>query len=144
MYKQPILPIKNPDTSSSSLPSSSRIVLALDGLPNALELKQLFLTQGFDVHTAKTSIEVRKMSRQLRPAALILSTELGKLESGWLTCKKLLLENPTSRIVLIGSKPSAKSERFADFLGATAYLSTSSSPQAIARAALGCELPSVN
>ena len=66
------------------------------------------------------------------------------VEGGWLVCKKMLLERPSLRVVLVGPRPSAKAERFAHFLGASAYVSTASSLNSIARAALGGELPSIN
>jgi DNA-binding response OmpR family regulator len=144
MLQQPVLSGINESNATQLVSPAPRIVISLEGLSNATELKSLFLAHGFDVHTAKTAKEARQLSRHRQTVASILSTEGNKLESGWLTCKKMLLEQPKLRIVLLGNRPSAKSERFAHFLGASAYLSTASSPQTIARAAIGGELPSVN
>lgn len=143
MHSHPVLPGTN-ETSTQLVSSAPRIVLALDGLPNAVELKQLLQSHGFDVLSARSFTEARKLARAGQTVASVLATEMNKLESGWLTCKKMLLEQPSMRIVLVGNKPSAKAERFAHFLGASAYVSTSSSAQSIARAALGAELPSMN
>ena len=144
MYKHPVLLGDQPQSVSQLVSSTPRIVLALHGIPTAPELATFFRSHGFDVYTARSSAEVRELARQGNTVASVLATESGRFESGWLTCKKLLLEQPSLRVVLVGHRPSAKSERVAHFLGAMAYVSTSSSLQSIARAAIGCELPSMN
>jgi ActR/RegA family two-component response regulator len=143
MHSHPVFS-GTPDISTQLVSSAPRIVLALEGIPNAVELKRLLQAHGFDVHSARSFAEARSLARQGQTVASVIATEANKLESGWLTCKKMLLEQPAMRVVLVGNKPSAKSERFAHFLGASAYVSTSSSVQSIARAALGGELPSIN
>ncbi len=99
-------------------------------------LNNYFKEHGFSVTFTPKGDEIRKIVREEKPHVTIISVDGRSLESGWLICKKLRMENPDAKIVLLGSKPSAKFERFANFLGGI-YLSTVSSYQIIGQIALG-------
>ena len=46
------------------------------------------------------------MIREIRPLASVLATPRDR-ESGWLTCKKLILERPNLKVILVESNPTA-------------------------------------
>ena len=64
-------------------------------------------------------------------------------ESGWLTCKKLLMERPALRVILVAATPNPEHARLAEFVGAAAYVAAAV-PTAAVRSAMGFEFRSVN
>jgi DNA-binding response OmpR family regulator len=80
-----------------------------------------FGTLGWQVFTAGTACEARRLARVLSPSAMILDTELPD-ESGWLMCDKLSLEHPEIKIFLVSPRRSPHQVRFAEFVGAAGLL----------------------
>jgi DNA-binding response OmpR family regulator len=98
-----------------------RLVLALADavFRNAVERHLQML--GWEVRCADSGAEVRHLAAALNPAIVVLSTE-GLDESGWLTCTKLLRENPSRTVVLVAPKLTAEEHAFANFVGAAAIV----------------------
>lgn len=125
------------------LPQTARVVLALGHGPQGQPIVDAFHRQGWEVFFAATEQDARRLVQELKPRAIVLCANPKHRESGWLTCKKLLLAQANLRIVLVHPSPTEADRRLADFVGAVAYLS-SSAAGAIVRAAAGVDLSSVN
>jgi DNA-binding response OmpR family regulator len=94
-----------------------RLVLAYaDSAQAALSCRHL-RRQGWEVHLANSGPDARRLARLLAPQVVVLDIEL-RDESGWLTCAKLKLENPTQTVVLVAGKLTAHAQSYADFVGA--------------------------
>ena len=94
-----------------------RLVLVHGDLWYAVRACRPLRQLGWDVWTAGTALEARRLARRLRPTAVVLGTELPD-ESGWLTCSKLVRQHPELRVYLVEGTPSAESHQFAEFVGA--------------------------
>jgi DNA-binding response OmpR family regulator len=81
-----------------------------------------FSRLGWEVYTATSADEVRRLARRLGPAVVILATSLAG-ESGWLTCRKLLCGRPDLKVILVGADRSASAHEFAAFVGAARLVS---------------------
>lgn len=136
MNQLPALP-RTPSAAEKAPSRTARLVLALPDTPRRGEIRQYFADQGWEVHIARSSCEVRTLAHKLSPAATVLAADGSGGESGWLTCSKLVLERPRLRVVLVGEKPSPRTERLAAFVGAASYLPQSASLQALERAVVG-------
>jgi DNA-binding response OmpR family regulator len=79
-----------------------------------------FRQLGWDVYQAWAGDEVRRLAWMFRPDLILLSVDIAG-ESGWLTCAKVLLEQPGTRIVLVGSD-TPRNRAMADFVGAYALV----------------------
>src|SRR5262249_9798575 len=76
---------------------------------------------GWEVHQANTGPEARRLARALRPQIVILDTELRE-ESGWLTCAKLTLEDPTFKVILVSDEVTTEQQIYAETAGAVALV----------------------
>jgi DNA-binding response OmpR family regulator len=87
----------------------------------AARASRAFRQLGWDVYVARTGPEARRLARMLYPDLAILDAELPE-ESGWLTCDKLMSEQPLLRVLMVGAKEGADHEDFANFVGAAGYV----------------------
>src|ERR1700674_4557550 len=87
----------------------------------AARTSRAFRRLGWDVYVARTGPEARRLARMLFPDLAILDADLPE-ESGWLTCEKLLSEQPLLRVILVGAKDASENEAFAGFVGAAGYV----------------------
>jgi hypothetical protein len=62
-------------------------------------------------------------------------------ESGWLTCAKLVHENPLVKVVLVDPNPDARQEDRADFVGASALVDRADGLPALLEVVEGATLP---
>jgi CheY-like chemotaxis protein len=92
------------------------VVAGLDG--NAA---RAFRRSGWDVYSARTGPEARRLARMMEADLIVLDTLLPE-ESGWLTCEKLTRELPGARVVLVDADPDAHREELAEFVGAGALI----------------------
>ena len=97
---------------------------------SALAIAAYFGDLGWDVHTARTAKEGRKLAQRLNACLAVLPVH-GEPESGWLGCAKLTRSGCDTKVVLIGPAWDEEAERFALFAGAAAYLSDAAGPEAI-------------
>jgi DNA-binding response OmpR family regulator len=87
----------------------------------AARASRAFRRVGWDVYVARTGPEARRLARMLYPDLAILDADLPE-ESGWLTCEKLVSEQPLLRVILAGNADAPEYEDFAAFVGATGYV----------------------
>lgn len=118
---------------------SARVVLAMRERPEASILQHYLQEEGWEVYVARTPCEARRLVRKVTPAVSILSAEYPRQESGWLTARKMLMEDPDLRVMLVGTNSSPRAERFAAFVGASGYFSVAE-PLKVARAVFGEDL----
>ena len=97
---------------------------------SALAIAAYFGDHGWDVHTAKSAKEARKLAQRLNACLAVLPVR-GEPESGWLGCVKLTRSGSKAKVVLIGPPWDEEAERFALFAGAAAYLTDADGPEAI-------------
>jgi hypothetical protein len=89
-----------------------------------------FRRVGWDVYTARTGPEVRRLARMLAPRLVVLDTLLPE-ESGWLTCEKLVHELAGVRVLLVDDEACPLRESLAHFVGAAALVARGDAPAAL-------------
>lgn len=88
--------------------------------PQAL-LARGFRRLGWDVYLARSGPEARRLAQLLAADMVILHVDLPE-ESGWLTCDKLVREQPLTSVVLISDDLSPRNQDLAGFVGARALV----------------------
>ncbi len=102
-------------------PEDPRLLLAHADLGFLVRAARILGRRGWSVHVAESAGEVRELVRQLTPEVVLLATRLPD-ESGWLTCDKLVRENPGTRVILLDTSPSEADRQFAEFVGAVGLM----------------------
>ena len=97
--------------------SSRSLILAHADGPYAADCSRQFRRLGWEVHQAGSGPEARRLAEQLRPAVVILGTDLPG-ETGWLTCDKLVRGRPAQRVVLVADGDREEDRSFASFVRA--------------------------
>jgi len=121
----------------------ARVVVDLGDAALTRPVADAFRRHGWEVHVPSCQDNARETVREIRPLVSVLAVSPPNRESGWLTCKKLMLERPTLKVVLVQANPSASDQRLAEFVGAAACVPLTS-PCAAVKAAMGFEPPSPN
>jgi CheY-like chemotaxis protein len=129
----------NADSREETVARPRLIVAHADAAYVAL-VSRAFRRLGWDVHSAATGPEARRLARQLAPEVLVLAAEL-EGESGWLTCHKVLSEQPRVKVFLVGDNARPGNGEFAHFVGAVALLPQSDSVQTLVADVCGRSLP---
>jgi DNA-binding response OmpR family regulator len=80
-----------------------------------------FRRRCWDVYTARTGPEARRLARMMEADLVVLDAELPE-ESGWLTCEKLTHEVPGIRVILVDAEPDPQRAELAEFVGAAALV----------------------
>ncbi|HTU93892.1 MAG TPA: response regulator [Gemmataceae bacterium] len=80
-----------------------------------------FRRLGWDVYLARSGPEARRLARMLAADIVILHVDLPE-ESGWLTCDKLIREQPLASVILISDDLSPRNQELAGFVGASALV----------------------
>lgn len=80
-----------------------------------------FRRLGWDVYLARSGPEARRLARMLAADIVILHVDLPE-ESGWLTCDKLVREQPSASVILISDAVSPRNQEMAHFIGARALI----------------------
>ncbi len=107
-----------------------RLVLAHSDSVYATLSARRFRRLGWDVSVVGSSDQVRHLARAIWPDILVLDVDL-RDESGWLTCEKLVREDPGAKVILLGRHVEPMDHRFADFVGASALVSQEDGIQAL-------------
>jgi CheY-like chemotaxis protein len=76
-----------------------------------------FRRLGWEVELVSSAQQARLRVEDWSPAAVLLETTLPD-ESGWLTCKKLTLDRPDLKVVLLAAHATENGDNFAAFVGA--------------------------
>jgi len=116
---------------NSHVQVAPKIVLGQLGNLNR-ELDARFRDAGWRVGSAGEADSLRTMAQRCR-AAVVLLPVAPLAESGFLTCAKLVLSMPKTRIYLIGPDEE-ELERFALFAGAAGYFAENTSANEIVEA----------
>lgn len=98
-------------------PSRSLVLAHADG-PFAADCSRQFRRLGWEVHLAGSGPEARRLAEQVRPAVVVLGIDL-PVETGWLTCDKLVRQRPAQRVVLVTDGDREEDRPFASFVRAS-------------------------
>jgi len=115
---------------NSSVQVAPKIVLGRLGTMNEA-LESQFRQEGWRVGSAAEADDLRTIAHRCK-AAVVLLPVAPLAESGFLTCAKLVLSMPKTRIYLVGPDEE-ELERFALFAGAAGYFAETVSPSDIVR-----------
>ncbi|HEY1376451.1 MAG TPA: hypothetical protein VGF55_06635 [Gemmataceae bacterium] len=96
------------------------VVLALPASEPAAAAADRLRRAGWRVYRATSCADLRRLVSRVRPEAVALAAD-GFDESGWLTCAKLLRDEPHLRVILVGDPPADGAE-YARFVGAEALV----------------------
>jgi len=97
---------------------------------HAAQISRAFRRLGWDVYTARTGPEARRLTVMMRPEMVVLATEL-EGETGWLTCEKIMAEVPQTKVFLVGDTSEPLHAEFAAFVGAVALVPQAMTAQAL-------------
>jgi DNA-binding response OmpR family regulator len=97
---------------------------------------------GWDVFLADSGPQARRLARELNPLVVALAVELRE-QSGWLTCWKLLREQPRLKVLLVSSQPAPDRHRFAAFVGAAGLVDRKQGVAGLVDAVYGAALRAV-
>jgi DNA-binding response OmpR family regulator len=97
---------------------------------------------GWEVYLADSGPDARYLAREAGPVVVALDVNLRE-ESGWLTCWKLLREQPRLKVLLVGSHPAPIEHRFAAFVGAAGLVDRRLGVAALVDAVYGAALRAV-
>ena len=114
------------------------MILAHGDVAFASEASRAFRRLGWDVYITRSGPETRRMARMLNPSVVVLAADLPE-ESGWLTCDKLIREQPFRKVILVSSGFSTENEAFAAFIGAAGLVYEEDGVQALVGAV--CDSP---
>jgi DNA-binding response OmpR family regulator len=106
------------------------LILAHADAAYAALASRAFRRLGWDVYLTRSGPETRRLARMLNPSVVVLEADLPE-ESGWLTCDKLVREQPYRKVILVGVDFSAESESFAAFIGAAGVVNQADGVQAL-------------
>src|SRR5262249_18900219 len=96
----------------------------------ATQTDRTFTRLGWDVYQAENGPDVRRLTREVGPRFVVLDALL-PTESGWLTCDKLRLESPETRVIIVAMSPGFHEANFAVFVGAAALVDRDNGVQAL-------------
>ena len=114
-------------------PSKGNLIVYLDSTLPVHAIKDRLRQDGWQVFCAKQLAEMGALVTEMDTAVVILGDNQPNNESAYLTTKKLLMKSNHVKVVIAGNRPSAKSERMADFVGAEAYIAVSDANQFVNR-----------
>ena len=140
MNQQPLLSPRKPSTLHGKRTPDAprrvagRTILCLGDLPGAAVIERFFQERGWRVQRASSGSEVRAIAYAHQASAAIITEYPPNDQSGWLTCWKLLGDRPMMNVVIVGDRDAAEGRRWADFVGASAYVPASESTAGICRA----------
>jgi DNA-binding response OmpR family regulator len=80
-----------------------------------------FRRLGWDLYLARNGPEVRRLVRMLEADVVIMDADLPE-ESGWLTCYKVMREQPLVKVILVSDNLSPRNQELAAFVGASALV----------------------
>jgi DNA-binding response OmpR family regulator len=110
-----------PHRNETKVVSSPCLILAHANADYRAVLARALRRLGWDVYLAQNGPEARRLARMLEADVVVLHAELPD-ESGWLTCDKLMREQPLTRVVLVSDNLSRRNRELAEFVGASVLL----------------------
>jgi ActR/RegA family two-component response regulator len=113
-----------------------RVVIALRDTVFLAWLARRLRGLGWVVYSTQSGDQARQLCRQYSPQVAVLDTGLED-QSGWLTCEKIVREDPTVKVILLALRPEANSAAFADFVGKAKLIHQEDGIQAIINEVVG-------
>lgn len=98
-----------------------RLLVAHPDADYVARIGKQFRQLGWEVHSAASEGDIRRVTRAVSPAVLVLATDF-PAESGWLICAKLTREHPGLQVILVGNSMTPDQVRFGAFAGGKALL----------------------
>ncbi len=98
------------------------MILAYADSAHAARCGRYFRRLGWEVHLVASAAEARKLAGNTNPRVIVLDTELPD-ESGWLTCAKLMNEDPNRRVILLAPERTPELMQNLANINATALVS---------------------
>ena len=102
-----------------------------------------FRRLGWDVYLAERGSEARRLARMLAADMVVLHVDLPE-ESGWLTCDKLIREQPAVSVILVGDDLSPRNRDLANFVGASAFVDRAEEMVPLVEELLDSAVPTAN
>src|SRR6516165_1830089 len=84
-----------------------RLLMAYTDSAHASRCVRNFRRLGWEVHMVASGAEAQRLATELSPDAIVLDVDLPD-ESGWLSAAKILLTQPSQRIVLLADRFDAR------------------------------------
>jgi DNA-binding response OmpR family regulator len=119
------------------------LIVAHSDANYAAAVQRAFRRLGWDVHLAASGPEVRHLARTADTAIVLLDTRLAN-ESGWLTCDKLIREQPHLKVILVSAEPEPGDKHFAHFVGAAGLVNQTDGLDAVLAEVCGTTLPAAS
>jgi len=116
------------------------LILAHPDTEYETAIARAFRRMGWDVYSAHSGPEARRLARRLDADVVVLDADLPE-ESGWLTCDKLTREQPLAKVILVSDNLSPRNQELAAFVGASALVSYGDGPAALAEEICGVAMP---
>ena len=107
-----------------------RVVVALNDTIFAAWIGRHLRRLGWGVHLVRSAAHARQLIAEFSPRVAVLDTHLPD-ESGWLTCEKMIRDDPTLKVVLVASQPERGGPAFAEFVGAAVLIRQEDGVQAV-------------
>jgi len=118
------------------------LVLAHPDPIYAAVASRYFRQCGWEVYLAYSGSDARYLARE--SGARVVALDVGLAEqSGWLTCWKLMREQPRLKVLLVSSHPTPIDQRFAAFVGAAGLVDRRLGVAALVEAVYGAALRAV-
>jgi hypothetical protein len=137
MKQQPVISTRMPSPCGKRIEETARrpgrMVVCLGTMPNAPVIERYFQERGWKVQAAASGAQARQFVRECCEPVVLLAEESNE-ESGWLTCWKVLSDQPNARVCVIGPRPAEEGARLAKLVKAAAYIPESESAAEIALA----------
>lgn len=107
-----------------------RVVLALKDTVFAAWLARRLRRLGWGVHLTRSGEEARRLCHEYSPQVVVLDTQLED-QSGWLTCEKIVRDDPTLKVILLASQPEPNADAYAEFVGSAKLIRQEEGVQAV-------------
>ncbi len=107
-----------------------RVVVALNDTVFASWIARHVRRLGWGVHLTQSGSDARRLCQAHSPQVVVLDTQLPD-QSGWLTCEKILRDDPTIKVILFASHSEPNENAFADFVGPARLIRQNEGIQAV-------------
>lgn len=123
------------ESGESTKRRTARLVLA-GKLPFASRVADHFRRQGWHVHVLAENEDLYRAVRTQRASAVVIDVQMGS-ESGFLTCAKLLRNQPKLPVLIVSSRRRVSDAKFAEFVGAAGLICSDDQPHQVLGAVSG-------
>jgi hypothetical protein len=104
-------------SNSKQKQSLGQVAICLNDQVNAAGVKEALKTRHLQPFCTRLGGEMRGLLMEMIDPVILLSDPLPGKETVWLTARKILVNRPQAKILVLGTRPSVKAERMAEFIG---------------------------